>query len=80
MQFACKLKYTSQEKKLFVFIIHKGNKHGVSTSKFTEADIQDIKSGALRTTANINRSMVNWKKILSQVHFKDFVYRYSTAF
>ena len=59
MQFACKLKYTSQEKKLFVFIIHKGNKHGVSTSKFTEADIQDIKSGALRTTANINRSMVN---------------------
>ena len=59
MQFTCKLKHTSQGKKLFVFIIHKVNKHGVSTSKFTEADVQDIKSGALRTTANINRSMVN---------------------
>ena len=59
MQFTCKLKYASQEKKLFVFIIHKVNKHGVSASTFTEADVQDIKSGALRTTANINRSMVN---------------------
>ena len=32
------------------------NKHGVSRKWFTEADVQDFKSGALRTTTNITRT------------------------
>ena len=35
------------------------NKHGVSRRWFTKADVKHFKSGALRTTTNITRSMVN---------------------
>ena len=38
------------------------NKHGVSRRCFTEADVKDFKSGALRTITNITKSIVNWKK------------------
>ena len=37
----------------FVFIVHQVNKHGVSRRWFTEADVKDFKSGALRTTTDI---------------------------
>ena len=46
----------------FVFIIHQVNKHGVSRRWFTEADVKDFKSGALRTIPNITRGMVDCKK------------------
>ena len=55
------------------------NKHGVSIRWFTEADVKQFTSGALRTITNITRSMVNWKKMISsQVNFKDFGYRYKS--
>ena len=38
------------------------NKHGVSRRCFTEADVKDFKSGALRTITNITKSIANWKK------------------
>ena len=46
----------------FVFIIHKVNKHRVCRRWFTETNVKDFKSGALRTITNTTRSMVNWKK------------------
>ena len=36
-----------------------GNKHGVSKRWFTEADVKQFKSGALRTITIITRIMVN---------------------
>ena len=57
------------------------NKLELSRSRFTEADVKNFKSGALRTITNITRSTVNSKKrIPSQVYFKDFLHRYRTAF
>ena len=50
------------------------NKHGVSLRWFTEADVKDFKSGALRTITNITRSTENSKKKSSQMYFKDFVH------
>ena len=41
---------------------HHVNNHGVSRRWFTETDVKHFKSSALRTTTNITRSMVNWKK------------------
>ena len=38
------------------------NKHGVSRRWFSEADVKDFKSGALRKITNITRSRVNSKK------------------
>ena len=38
-------------------MIHQVNKHGVSGRWFTEADVRNFKSGALRTTTNITRTM-----------------------
>ena len=38
-------------------MIHQVNKHGVSGRWFTEADVRNFKSGALRTTTNITRAM-----------------------
>ena len=36
--------------------MHRVNKQEVSRRCFTEADVKDFKSGALRTTTNITRS------------------------
>ena len=70
------------KKNYFVFIIHEVNKHGVSRRWFTEADVKNFKTGALRIITNLTRSLVNWKKkkISSQVYFKSFVHRYRAAF
>ena len=40
------------------------NKHGVSRKSFTEANVKDFKSVALRTTTNITRTGLELKCIL----------------
>ena len=56
------------------------NNHDVSRRWFTETDVKHFKSGALRTTTNIIRSMLNRKKrMLSQVCVKVFFHRYRKA-
>ena len=52
------------------------NKHGVSRSWFTKADVKDFKSGRLRTIKNF---YVKLKKKITAV-FKDFAHRYRTDF
>ena len=62
IQYPSKLKCICLKKiNYFVFIIHQVNKHGVSRW-FTEADVKNFVSYALRTITNITRDMVNWKK------------------
>ena len=43
----------------FVFIIHQVNNHRVSRGWLTETDVKHLKSSALGTITNINRSIVN---------------------
>ena len=57
-----------KKRNYFVFVIHKVNKHGVSSRIcFAESDTKNFKIGALRTITNITRSTLNWKK--------EFLYR-----
>ena len=48
-----------KKRNYFVFIIHQVNEQGVSRRCFTDADVKDFKSGALRIIRNIIRNMVN---------------------
>ena len=46
----------------FVFIIHQVNNHRVSRRWLTETDVKHLKSSAIATITNINRSIVNCKR------------------
>ena len=46
----------AKKRNYFVFIIHQVNKCGVSRRWFSEIDVKDFKSGALRTATNTTRT------------------------
>ena len=56
------------------------NEHGVSRTWFTETDIKDFKRG-IKNNHKYNQEHGKLKKMNhSLVYFKDFVFRYRTAF